>query len=338
MPVSDISTSAMNMAQYAILSNDPMVRSVTFSLLDMGAAMTHVPFINKKTLIQNGVRWEGNLPTVSWTTVNADPLTTAGAPTPFQESAYILRNNIDVDKVLVQEENRITDPRGAQLAAYLKSVTYDFNTKFINNDHVTGDQNAIVGLRYRLDNPNTYGTWSSSKIDAGGVDLSFAGLTAATANRFIELISQLLWAVDSPQGDGVVLYMNETMKFRFATAIRAMGTSGGFRIDQDQFGRTVEKFMNATIHDIGYQVDQASRIITTTESATGASTGGTYTSIYAVNYGVDHMFGWQYEPLSAIDLGLLNNGVIYRTTVDWVGGLMTQNKRSIGRLYDIKLA
>ena len=326
------------MAQYAVMSNDPMVKAVTFSLLDMGTALTDIPFVNKKTLIANGVRWTGNLPTVNWGAINSDPVTTVGAPTPYQEQAYVMRNAIDVDKIYVEDMNAITDPRGAQLAAYLKSVAYDFNKKFILNDHVTGDANSFVGIKARLDNPDVYGCWSSAKIDGGGVDLTLAAMTATTANKFIELLEQLLWSVDSPNGDGVTLYMNEVMKRRFATALRTMGTTGGFAIVKDQFDRSVEMFMNATIKDIGYQADQATRIIPTVESATGAQTGGTYTSIYAVNYSPDHFFGWQYDPVTAHDLGLMNNGVIYRTVIDWAGGLMNSNIRSLGRLYDIKLA
>ena len=336
---SDISTSALSMAQYALLSNDPMVKAVTFSLLDMGNVMADIPFVEKKSLIANGVRWEGNLPTVNWGAINSDPVTTIGTPTPYQEQAYILRNSIDVDKVYVEDMNAISDPRATQLAAYLKSATYDMNYKFIKNDHVTGDSNSFVGLRYRLDNPATFGTWSTAKIDAGGVDLSTSGLTASTANSFLEFLDQLIWSVDSPSGEGVMLYMNEVMLRRINRALRIMGTSGGLEITKDQFDRTITKYKGATLCDIGYKADQATRIITTTETANGTQdTGGTFTSIYAVNITDDHLFGWQYEPLKATDLGLMNNGVIYRTLVDWAGGLMTANKRSIGRLYDIKLS
>ena len=335
----DISANALSMAQYAVMSNDPMVKAVTFSLLDMGNVMADIPMVERKSLIANGVRWQGNLPTVNWGAINSDPVTTIGTPTPYQEQAYILRNTIDVDKVYVEDENAISDPRAAQLAAYLKSATYDMNYKFIKNDHITGDSAAFVGLRYRLDNPSTFGTWSDAKIDAGGVDLSTSGLTASTANAFLEYLDQLIWSVDSPNGEGVILYMNEVMARRINRALRIMGTSGGLEITKDQFDRTITKYKGAVIQDIGYKADQATRIITTTETANGsADTGGTFTSIYAVNISDDHLFGWQYEPLSAKDLGLMNNGVIYRTLVDWAGGLMTANIRSIGRLYDVKLA
>ncbi|MGZ6375505.1 MAG: hypothetical protein ACXWPI_12390 [Ktedonobacterales bacterium] len=338
----DIPSNALSFAQYAVMSNDPLVREIVFSLLDIGTAMTDIPFVNKQSLIANGVRWSGNLPTVNWGTINSVPSATVGTPTPFQEQAFIIRNNIDVDKYLVQDQNQISDPRGTQLAAYLKAAAYDFSDKFINNDHISGDSNAIVGLKYRINNGSTFGVRSMNKIDAGGVDLRLATLTAAatkdTGNQFIEYLDQLLWSVDSPNGEGVTLYMNEVLMRRFNTLLRAMGTDGGFTITRDEFDRVQASYKGALIKDIGYKADQVTRIITNTENADGTSGSSTFTSVYAVNYSTDHFFGWQFEPLAAHDLGLLNDGVLYRTVIDWAGGLMNNSDRSIGRLFDIKMS
>ncbi|MEO6888592.1 MAG: hypothetical protein ABI324_06290, partial [Ktedonobacteraceae bacterium] len=95
--------------------------------------------------------------------------------------------------------------RGIQTEAWLKALTYDFNYKFLKNDHITGDANSIVGLKFRIDNGGTFGVRPENKIDAGGVDLSQPNLTQATANKFLELLDQLLWSVDSPTGTNVVL-------------------------------------------------------------------------------------------------------------------------------------
>jgi hypothetical protein len=334
-----ISANALSLAQYAQLSNNPLVQAITFSLINNGAVLDDIPFVNKASLIANGVRWEGNLPAVNWASVNEEPVTVSGTPTPYQEQVYLIRNSIDVDKVLVQDVNKIGDPRANQLNAYLKGVTYDLNHKFINNVHTgTGDPKAFVGIRGRIDNGGVFGVRSANKIDAGGVDMSQAGMTQATANKFIEFLDQLLWSVDSPDGTGVVLYMNEVMQRRFNFALRLMGTSGGLMTTQDQFNRTIQQYKGARIRDIGYKADQTTRIITTTETAAGIDGASTMTSIYAVNYDTDHFFGWQFDIMQARDLGLLNNGVTYRTVVDWAGGLMNASNRSLGRLYDIKVS
>lgn len=336
-----VSANALNMAQYAILSNDPLVTSVTFSLIDNGSVMARdIPFANKASLIAAGVRWEGNLPSVNWTNLNEEGTTVTGTPTPYQEQAYTLRNNIDTDKIYVQDQNQIVNPRSAQLAAYLKAQAYDFNHKFIKNDHVTGDAKAFVGLRFRIDNGSTFGVRSENKINGGGVDLTQAAATAATFGNFLELVDQLLWSVGSPDGTGVVLYVNDVLSRRWSNLAGRFAGQGGWSQGTDQLGRTVAMYKNAQIRDIGYKADQSTRIITVTETSTGAAdTGSTYTSMYAVRYGAeDGMMGWQFEGLQARDLGLLENGVIYRTFIDWTGGLLSTSTRSIARLYGIKLS
>jgi hypothetical protein len=338
-----VDSNSLTMADAALQSNSPLVQAVTWSLLDNGSVLARdIPFVNKKTMLQNGVRFVGNLPTPNWAKINAEPVAGKATPTPYQEVAYIIRDSVDVDKVLVEDENQISDPREIQTQAHLKAIAYDFNDKFINNNHVSGNADAPVGLRYRLDNYTTYGLASTTKIDAS-VDMRLATLTAASTkdagNSFLEKLDQLLWAVDAADGSpDVVLYMNDVMKRRMRTALRALGTDGGFSTAQDQFGRNVDTYKGAKVVDIGYKADQSTRIITTTEDTSGVDASSTYTSIYAVNYGPGHFYGWQFDPLMARDLGLMNNGVIYRTVIDWAGGLMYDNIRSVGRLYDIRLA
>lgn len=339
--MTSISSNSVTLADYATMSNNPLVQAVTYSLILYSNVMQDVPLVEKKSLIVNGARFEGNLPTVNWSQLNAEGVTTKGTPTAWQEQAYIIRNYIDVDKFLVEEENAIVDPRAVQTAAYLKALTYDMNYKFLKNDHVTGDVNAPVGLRYRIDNGGTFGVRPENKVNGGGLDISQTtlGTTAVNGNKLIEFLDQLLWSVDSPEGQGVVLYMNEVMMRRFTFAVRNLGTSGGFALTQDQFNRNIIQYKGAILRDPGYKSDQTTRIITVTESSDGTSdTSSTYTSIYAVNYSHDHFSGWQFEPPNIQDLGLIWNGAIYRTLIDWAVGYASASTRSIGRLYGLKLS
>lgn len=333
-----ISSSALTLPQYALQSNDPLVQRITYSLLEYGNAMADIPFANRKTLLVNGVRWEGNLPSVDWVPVNTDPVVVSGTPSTYQEQAYITRNAIDVDKALVQDENAIVDPRGAQIEAYLRAWSYDFNHKFINNNHIDGSSASFVGLRHRIDNASTFGIRSENKINANALDLTQSGISNTSANKFLELIDQLIWSLDSRNGRGCVLYMNEVMQRRFAYAMRTLG-SAAFNTTRDNYDREVMFYREARIEDIGYKGDQSTRIITTTETAGGADGASTHTSIYGVHYGIDHLVGWQYEPLKPVDVGLTGNGgCTYRTVIDWTGGILPRHTRCMGRIYGIKLA
>lgn len=333
-----VSASALTLAQYAIMSNDPLVKQISYSLLMNAQVLMDLPLVTKKTILVNGVRWEGSLPSVNWSRLNVDPTVTSGTPTPYQEQAYIIRNAIDVDKFLVEDENQIVDPRGAQIDAYLTSVAYDINDKFINNDPISGDAQAPVGLRYRLDHYSTYGINSDMKIDGAGVDMTTA-MTAATAATFIELVQQTLDYMGAPSGEGVTLYMNDTLKRRFARAIRILGAGAGFTMLKDAFGRTVEAFNNAQVKDIGRKADQTTRIILNTETSAGLAGASTYTSFYAVKYGEDAVFGWQFDALKPEDIGLIGNGgSTYRTKVDWAFGLVIRHTRAVARVYGVKIS
>jgi hypothetical protein len=333
-----IATQALNLTQYALLSNDPLIQSVSFSLILAGDVFQDIPIDMAETLIANGVRFEGNLPSPNWTSLNSEGVTVSSSPTPYTEQIFLFRNYIDTDKLYVRDRNQIGNARETQTEAFLKGVAYDKNDKFFNNDHVAGDKNSFVGLKYRIDNGSKYGVRSENKIDAGGVDLSQSGMTATTANKFLEFLDQLLWSVDSPDGENVIVYGNEVFKRRFNFALRLMGTSGGLMTTQDQFNRTIMQYKGAIIRDPGYKSDQSTRIITNTEANTGVAGSSTFTSVYAVNTSADHFHGWSFEPINVQDMGLLNNGVTYRTLVDWSIGMINNSNRSIGRLYDIKMS
>lgn len=331
-------SNSLTLSEYAMMSNDPLVRKVTYSLLEMGNVLQDIPLTNAQTMLANGVRFLGaNLPGVNWGKLNQEPTVVKGKPSPFQEQAYLIRNSIDVDKKLVEDRNAISDPRGQQIEAYLRAVTYEINTQFINNNHVTGNSDCFTGLRYRLDNPTTYGVESEMKIDAGAVVMT-TSMTAASANTFIETVDQTLDYMGSPDGSGVVLYMNDLLKRRFARAIRVLGAAAGFTTQRDAFDRQVEMYRGAVIRDIGRKADQSTRIITNTEDSAGVDGSSNYTSMYAVKYGEGYFTGWQFEPLVPRDLGLLDNGVIYRTVFDWAFGLYMEHTRAVARVFGIKVS
>jgi len=336
-----VDSNVLTISDYAVMSNNPLVTKITMSLLQNGIILADIPLATKASMIANGVRWQDNLPTVTWGKLNTDPTVTKGKPTPYQEQAFLVRNAIDVDIKILRDENRIVDPRAAQLSIYLQALAYDYNDKFINNNHISGDDDAIVGLRYRLDNASTYGLVSEMKMDFGGVDISLAGVSAANANKFIYYVQQILDYMGRPDGDGVVLYMNDIVKRLFENAVRVLGAGAGWTMTRDAFGRAITMYRNAKIVDVGRKADQTTRIITATETSAGADGASTYSSIYACVYGEERLIGWQFDPIeeSIKDVGLIGNGgTIARILFDWATGLYPQHTRCMARGYNIKVS
>jgi hypothetical protein len=298
--------------------------------------------MNYKSMKVNGTRFTGNLATVNWRKLNEASVVTSSTATPYTEQAYILSNMIDVDKKLREDVNSIGDPMGVQLLAYLKAASYDLNDKFFNNDHLTGDADAPVGIRYRLDNPSTMGTNSACKINGSGVDITQGSMTAATAASFIELIEQALSEIDGGvDGNGCVLYMNRLVQRRLGRAIRMLGAGGGFEMVTDAFDRRVMKFRNATIRTIGLKADQSTEIITNTETSAGANGSSTFSSLYAVKYGEGYAQGWQYESIadSVQFIGQRSDEPTHeRLIIDWAAGMRFDHTRAAARVFNIKVS
>lgn len=334
-------SNALTIADYAMMSNDPLVLKITKSLLIQGAIFGDIPYVTKKTLKVNGVRWQDNLPSVTWAKLNTGLTVTKGKPTAYEEQAFFVRNAIDVDLAYLEDENRIGDPRAQMLEAYIQGVVYDYNNKFINNNPIDGEDDAIVGLRYRLDNYDAYRVHSDMIINGGGVDMTQAAMTAATANNFLEFIEQQLTVMGAPEGDGVVFYCNELLKRRWERAIRLLGAGAGWSMQRDAFDRAITMYKNAKIVVIGRTADQTTQIITNTESSAGAAGSSTYTSLYAVKYGEEAFMGWQWDslPNSIQDIGLIgNDGVTARIKIDWGNGILPQSNRCLSRIYGIKVS
>ena len=101
-----VSTSALNLADYALNSNSPMVRAITYSLILNDNVMQDVPLFTRKSLIANGVRFEGNLPTINWSQINAEGVTVKGTPKAYQEQVFLLRNYVDVESCSLKTKTR----------------------------------------------------------------------------------------------------------------------------------------------------------------------------------------------------------------------------------------
>lgn len=331
-------TGSLTLQQYALQSNSPLIQYVAFSLLDVHSVINDIGITTKPTLKANGSRIT-TLPTPGWRKLSETPAAVTTTASPFQEQAFILSNTIDIDRLLMMDENAVGDPSAVQINAAVKAWSFDFTDKFINNNHVTGDADAFVGIRQRLDDTTSWGTNTACKIDCGGVDLSDSGMTAATANKAIRFIEQMLDEIGEPDGSNCVVYMNRDLRRRLGQAIRLLGAGGGFDMTRDAFGRQLLTYRNATIRALGIKTDQSTEIITSTETSAGANGSSTFTSMYAVKFDDNTFNGWQMEPLRVQSIGQrTDEPTSYRTFIEWAVGLYQVHTRAVARGYDIKVS
>jgi hypothetical protein len=342
---------ALTLADQAILSNDPMVKEITKSLHMTWNAVKDIPFYTSPSLRQIGLRYTNSgIPLPTWTGINSQPQAVKGKPKSYEEQLFLMRNMITVDHVLLDQPDAIIDPVDAQVKMFMEGFAYDFNDKFVNNDPtslVAGNSaDCFPGLKYRLDNWPQFDISVDMNI-ASTADLSFGNILAASsatagsgaANRLMHDVQNLFDNMSAPDGDGIVLYMNEQTKRHFEMAIRVMGLGSGFDVTQDNFDRPVEQFKNAKVRVVGRKADGLTPVIpsnvtaTWLDSAGSAVTVNNSTTIYAVRYGDGYLQGWQPKPLKPEYLGKSQeNGIMHNVLFEWGCGLMAQSTRAIGRL------
>jgi hypothetical protein len=344
---------SISLFNWAAESNDPMVMAVTDSIYQSGNVLQDIPVMTDASLIQKGVRMIGGYPVPTWTDLNAGPTSFNAQPQPYTENCYTTRDNIDCDRLQVKDKNQIGGAgamRARRLKWYLTGYAFEFNYRFFNSrqyDDGTTRYNprCFTGIRERIDNSD-YKVNSEMKINASNLDMSPTGMTKATANRMLELITQLCDYTGAGQdGDGVVLYASDFFWRRFEFALRLLEVAG-FGFDKDVYERKVTTWRNAKLRDPGRLAPaqdgtQTGRVITTSEKTDGTDgVVGTdvCTSVYAVRYGDDLFHAWHFEMLKAMDLGVINDGVTYRSVFDYTLGLWMEHTRSLGRIYGIKMA
>lgn len=337
---------ALTLADYAALSNDPLVKEITKSLHKTWNALKDIPLSTNPSLRQTGMRYlNANIPTPNWTGLNSEPQTFKSKPKSYEEQLYILRNKLTVDRRILDQPNAIVDPVESQIQMFLEGFAYDFNDKFINNDPtsstVGNSQDCFPGLNYRLNNASDYDIPSEMIIPSQDISTnSTNGLLvsggSSNANKFIADLQNLFDNMNAPDGDGVVLYMSELAKRQVEMAIRVMGIGAGFDITQDSYDRPVEKYKNATVRTVGRKSDGVTPIISNTANLTTVAAGTTTSrcsSIFAVRYGTGYVTGWQSEPFKPKYLGLSpENGIMHNVLFDWGVGLWIPHNRALGRL------
>ncbi|RME37941.1 MAG: hypothetical protein D6794_06150 [Deltaproteobacteria bacterium] len=321
---------AYTLADYARLATSPLKAGIVDILRAESPIMDALPFENSDTLDIQILRTK-SLPSIGTRRINQSFSASKGATDSITERIVNLGGMIDVDKVLVRAGS-VVDQRALQTQLFVKAMALKFNDLFINGNPTT-NYDSLTGLRYRLINDLP----STQTVTAGGIDVSPDSSTlSADQVTLIDKIHELLDVCAMKTADFLV--MNREMKLRLEAALRGTGL---LDTTQDNYGRRFETFGSGgpKILDIGSTdpLDYTQRIIGNTETNDGsATTGGTATSIYAVKVGGgEYVNGFQLYEMDVNDLGLLTDGVTYRTVIDWPMGIYMVNPFSVARLVGV---
>lgn len=322
----------LTLADYAA-SPKPLVQGVAKILREESPFMDSLPIESVGALSVQVIR-EGSLPTVAWRKAGVAHGSNKGTkPTPVTETAFSFGNQVDVDKVYIKDTGpKLYDPRTYWTDQTTKAMGREFNDAAINGNP-TVNPDRPTGLFYRI--LNDHAAQNITADPAGGVaglDISpdAVGLAANIAT-FFDRLDLLLYSCAGHTAD--LLLTNDSMLMRYWSIARQ---SGLLKTTTDNLGREFYEYKGAKILDMGFQINDTTRIVGNADLLNGtALTGGTATSIYAVKLGVEYYTGWEEYPMDVEDLGRLDDGVTWRTLIDWVVGFAVSHPRSVARLFGV---
>ncbi len=311
------------LADLSKLEKDTLRKSVIDGLLMECDLMQFVPWETLGQLSTTIVRYS-EIPSIGFRKINEGYAEGSGKTEQISEQISAMGRNIDTDKLIVAAKNTVAEARALRQAQVLKGMAYTFNDKFINGSRVT-DPEEFDGISYRIDNMSGQKITASSA--SGGLNVM---ADAAGMNTFLDKLDSLIYAIDGHKPS--CLLMNSTALLKTRSVLRRLNLLSQTK---DMFGRQIDMYGTVPMYDIGVKHDQSTLIIPNTEVGSGGG-AAQCTSIYAVKFEVGtQLWGIQTYPLDVTDMGLLEDGVTYRTVVDWPLSLANAGRRSMARLYSL---
>lgn len=307
--------------EYAKTVEDPVQRAIIELFPYESDILENIPF---KTAPggRYGYQREGALPSnMAFRGLNEEPSEGHGVINESTESCYPLAGNIDVDRVMINRygpERRATEER-----MQIKAKAHAWTDAFINGD--TGTAPAeMTGLKKRLqivggsvDGSNYDSRVYANSTASGGAALSLANLDIA------------IGLVENPTH----ILMPKAILDRFGAATRDTGVSGFITWDRNDLGKRVARYNGLPILT-GYGITPHGAFLDFDEVGYGGGSAVT-ASIYITSFSEMGVCGLETKEMEVTDMGLLENGVHYRTNVEHDVGMCIEGAYSAMRMTSI---
>lgn len=340
----------MNLVDSLQMSNSPVIDRVIMNLGMHNPLMSKLDWIYGKELRKELAMYDGlNAPSVPWSDVGDAVTEVSGKFERASATMYLSRAKILMDKVYAENPQSIGDPLDTQLKMYIKAWSHDFNAKFINNNIISGNTKSFDGLRGRFAKRSSYGIPAELARDLSGADMRVGSITATVANTVMRNLDEMLMVVSGGSGNysNVVLFCNDTVMAALNHAARLMGGGAGFQTAKDAFDRQVTTYNGAQFVNPGlnYPYRSLSRIMTNSETAAGtASTGGNFSSIFAVRFGTEadpdgyvpwFRHDWN-EAVTYIPRGV-NDAINEQVVIDVGASFILTDKLALGHMFNFRV-
>lgn len=331
---------ALTLADMYLMSPYMLEQGIIKTIQEESQLADTLKFENIEALTVQTYR-SGKLKPVSWRKIN-DPFGSViqGKPEPVTAGIFSFGNSIDVDYLVKRDKTpKIVDPMTQQVDDTIVAMARQFNDAWVNNEP-TKDPNAITGVRYMINEEFPGQKICANPAGNAVLDLTPTGANYATnISVFFLQLDKAIKAIDGGAPNFAVC--NSTFLTHFTALLR---DSGYLKTTEDSIGRKFIDYNGIKFIDAGNTYEDMDAngldipVITNKELYDGTLdlSNGTATSIMFVRQDKKHYQPWQFEALSAENIGMLDDGVHERTIVKWDVGHIVTHKRSLSWLTGMK--
>lgn len=302
----------MTLPEYAKgLEKTSIERPLIETFAEHSDIFSALPFDGFSGAAYEGYR-ETDIGTAGFRAINEGAGSSQGKIAAFQETSFPIDTILKVDKAILRRHGM--ERRGREEAMQMKAQSTLFTNTFIDGDNASNPK-EFNGLKARTKAAS--GRLIHNSGTSGGAALSLAALDEAIDNT----------------ANATHLIMSRKMKLRFMAAMRDPDLTGYIIQTRDGIGKPVLSYADLPILT-GYPKDRHSLLLPFNEVASGGGSAVT-TSIFVVSFTEMGLKGIQLTPMSARDMGLLEDAVNYGTNVEWDVGLVDEGDFCVSRLDSI---
>ncbi|MCK4274296.1 MAG: phage major capsid protein [Dehalococcoidales bacterium] len=304
---------AMTLEEAAKLSNDMLLQGVVETIVKDSPVLQQLPFIE---IVGNGLTYnqEKTLPSIDFYDVGDDWAESTPTFEQITANLKIMGGDADVDNFLKSTRSNIQDLEAAVIELKAKALKDKFEEMFIYGDSGTNAK-QFDGLRKLIDTES-----ASDRVVA-------MGATGATLT--LAKLDELIDAVKGGKPD--MLLMSRRSRRKINVLVRATG--GMTETERDKWGNFVQLWDGVPIGTNDWILDTHT-VVSSLETGT---TGGTCSTIYAVQFGEGALCGLTSPGhLQAEPVGPLENKDASRTRVKWYVSLALFSSVKAATLIGVK--
>jgi hypothetical protein len=349
----------LTFVQYFQRINQPRVATFWESFIKEDSVVTQLHMVTEGALIKRGRRVIDKLPAVTSLAIGAEPATPFTTTSqPFQETLMLTRDNNDIDRNFRMDKNYIqNNPTAIDINLYMQARVMFNNNYFFNNSKYQGpidDPNGFVGVRYRaLDaafngNAGGYGVNPQCVFQATAA-INQSNWSATNAVKLERDLMRMFGHMGSVNGDGIIIFCSPQAMWEMDSCLKIAGTSGGFKIVEDAFDRTLRKFMGAKIVTCGLLKpqdggQQTAPNISSAQDPNGWQSGdalyapnsNSYTSLVFIRDDPKYFTCWQQED-PWMEKERITGTRKVRIMLDQTLGIFMQDSHGIGLMYGLQI-